>query len=345
MTHMMPRLLASAALLAASLAHGAGDPGSPAPLLAVVGKSLPGVVLHDAVTGRRLCEARLGVAPHEAAFTADGRTLVVPIYSSANIGQPGPDGHTIEFIRTSDCTVEHSLDTGEVKRPHYAERGPRSGLIYVTAEQDRAILIVDPAKRAIVGRLPTSSDKTHFFAISPDEQRIYTSNVSDGTLSVIDVPGRRLVATVDAGASNQRMTVSPDGRWFVTSLWQSGRIAFFRTADNELDFEIPVDGAPFVARFSPDGRYLYNMGMPPQGGGPGGIRVWRIDVATRQVIATSREDLGSGTGGLQVSPVDGLLYLTAYSCAVSVLDPITLLRVRSFEGPGTPDGLFFGPVR
>lgn len=317
----------------------AGQAASPRALMAVVSKGLPGVTLYDAATDTELCRAVMEVAPHEAAFSADGRMLYVPIYSSANIGQPGPDGHSINFMRTADCVIEHVLDTGEVKRPHYPELGP-DGLLYVTAEQQQSILVVDPVRRRVLGRIPTGSSNTHFFAITPDGRKLFTSNVGDGTLSVIDVPGRRLLGIVDAGASNQRMTVSPDGRWFVTSLWQSGRIAFFRTSDHALDFTVAVDGAPFVARFSPDGRYLYDMGMAP-GPQPAGIRVWKIDVATRQVVAQSTAVLGTGTGGLQINPVNRQLYLTAYSGQVSVLDPDTLALRRQFTAPDTPDGIFF----
>jgi DNA-binding beta-propeller fold protein YncE len=337
------QVVVALALSACAVPWPAPFPASRPVLMAVVSKALPGVTLFDAATDRQICQVKMDVAPHEAAFTRDGRLLIVPIYSSANIGQPGPDGHAINFMRTSDCGIEHVLDTGAIKRPHFAETGT-SGLVYVTAEQDQAILIVDPAKRAIVGQLPTGSRNTHFFALTPDEQRIFTSNVGDRTLSVIDVPGRRLLATVDAGASNQRMTVSPDGRWFVTSLWQSRKVAFYRVADHQLDFTVDIDGAPFVGRFSRDGKRLYNMGMEPNAQ-PAGIRVWKIDVATRQVVAQSSQKLGVGTGGIQVNPVNGLLYLTAYSGQVSVLDPDTLQLLRQFPAADTPDGIFFSANR
>ena len=336
-------LVITVASLLTACATGSGGEGEDSPpraLLAVVSKALPGVTLYDAATDQQICQAKMDVAPHEAAFSNDGRKLYVPIYSSANIGQPGPDGHTINFMRTSDCGIEFALDTGEVKRPHYAETG-RSGLLYVTAEQQQAILVVDPAKRAIIGRIPTGSSNTHFFALSQDERRIYTSNVNDRTLSVLDVPGRKLLATVDAGASNQRMTLSPDGRWFVTSLWQSRKIAFYRTADHQLDFAVDIDGGPFVSRFSPDGKALFNMGNAPPNAQPAGIRVWKVDTATRQVVATSSQPLGVGTGSLQVNPVNGQLYLTAYSGQVYVLDPDSLQVLRQFPAAETPDGLFF----
>ena len=330
------------ALLALSSCVAVPPPQTPV-LMAVVSKGLPGVTLFDAATDRQICQAKMDVAPHEAAFTRDERLLIVPIYSSANLGQPGPDGHAINFMRTGDCGIEHVLDTGPIKRPHFAQTGA-SGLVYVTAEQDQSILVIDVAKRAIVGQLPTGSRNTHFFALSRDEKRIFTSNVGDRTLSVIDVPGRKLLATIDAGASNQRMTLSPDGRWFVTSLWQSRKVAFYRTVDQKLDFTVDIDGAPFVGRFSPDGRYLYNMGMEPNAQ-PAGIRVWKIDLAARSVVAQSSDKLGAGTGGMQVNPVNGQLYLTAYSGQVSVLDPQTLKLVRQFPAADTPDGIFFSGRR
>jgi DNA-binding beta-propeller fold protein YncE len=333
-------LLLCPALLWACAATTSGVRKAPAALLAVVSKGLPGVVLYDAATDRQICEARMDVAPHEAAFSRDGKTLFVPIYSSANVGQPGPDGHSIEFMRTSDCSIEWSMDTGEYKRPHFIEQG-RSGLLYVTAEMKQSILVIDPKRRAISGAIPTGSSFTHFFAMTSDERRLFTSNVSDATLSVLDIPDRRLIAIVDAGASNQRMTVSPDDRWFVTSLWQSRKIAFYRTADLQPDFTVDIDGGPFVSRFSPDGRFLYNMGNAPPGSLPAGIRVWKVDMASRRVVATSSDALGTGTGGIQVNPANGQLYLTAYSGQVYVLDPVSLQLLRQFPTQATPDGLFF----
>jgi DNA-binding beta-propeller fold protein YncE len=312
--------------------------------MVVVSKGLPGIVLYDADSDKEICRATMTPAPHEAAFSHDGRTLFVPVYSPANIGQPGPDEHTIHFVRTSDCSIEYSLDTGVYKRPHFPEQGP-SGLLYVTAELKQSILIIDPKTHAIVGTLPTGSTSTHFFAMTRDEKKLFTSNVGAATVSVIDVPSRTLVSTVSTGARNQRMTVSPDDRWFVTSIGQARKVAFFRTSDYQRDFDVDVDGGPFVARFSPDGKALYDMGNAPRGATPAGIRVWKIDVASRTVVATSSEPLGNGTGGIQVSPVNGRVYITAYSGQVTELDPNTLKIVKQFDTAMTPDGLFFGTVR
>jgi YVTN family beta-propeller protein len=313
-------------------------------LMAVVSKGLPGVVLFDADTDQEICRATMAPAPHEAAFSRDGRILYVPVYSPANIGQPGPDEHTIHFVRTADCSIEASLDTGDYKRPHFPEAGP-SGMLYVTSELKESILLIDPNRHEIVGTMPTGSTSTHFFAMTGDEKKMFTSNVGAATVSVIDVPSRKLITTVSTGSGNQRMTVSPDDRWFVTSIGQGRKMSFFRTSDYQLDFDVTLDGGPFVARFSPDGRFVYNMGNAPRGATPAGIRVWKVDVASRQVVATSSEEIGQGTGGIQVNPVNGRVYLTAYSGTVTALDPNTLKIVKQIPVPPTPDGLFFGSRR
>src|SRR5262245_21598789 len=74
-------------------------------LMAVVSKGLPGITLYNADTDQEICKATMGLAPHEAAFSRDGKTLYVPVYSPANVGQPGPDEDMLHFIRTSDCQI------------------------------------------------------------------------------------------------------------------------------------------------------------------------------------------------------------------------------------------------
>ena len=88
------------------------------------------------------------------------------------------------------------------------------------------------------------------------------------------------------------MTVSPDDKWFVTNIGNTRKMAFYRTSDYQLDFDVELEGTPFVARFSPDGKAVYNMGNAPRGATPGGIRVWKVDVATKKVVATSSDNLG-----------------------------------------------------
>lgn len=229
-------------------------------LMMVVEKGLPGATIFDADTDQPICNANVGIlSPHEAAFSLDGRTAYVPVYGSTNVGVAGTDEHVIDFFRTSDCQRIASMDTGDYKRPHGIWVGP-SGTIYVTSEITQSILVIDPVKRQIIATIPTGSSYTHMFAMTNDEKTALTSNVMSKTVSLLDVQNRKLIKTIPTQTNNQRMTISPDQKWFVTSLGQEGKVAFYNTSDGELAFTVDIpDGSPFVGKFSADGLY-YEMG-------------------------------------------------------------------------------------
>jgi YVTN family beta-propeller protein len=357
------RALAALALLVvtAAVMLSAQTPAHPH-LLMVVAKQQPGIAIYDADTDQLICKSQpMGVSPHEAEFSTDGRMAYVPVYGSSSVGAPGTDEHEIQFVRTSDCQTVAKMDTGEYKRPHNVAVG-KSGLVYVTAELKESILVIDPQKREIIGTIPTGSTTTHMIALSADEKQMFTSNVMGKTLSVLDVPGRKLVKTIPTATNNQRMAISPDGKWFVTNLGQERKVAFYRTADGELDFSIELDGGPFVSKFSTDGKFLFVMGSgggargqaaaapPAAGAAPAGIggnlRAWKVDVGTRAVVATLAENLGSGAGSLAVNPFNGRVYFTAMAHdTMTVVDPATWTVAKQIKTEKNPDGLFFAAVK
>jgi hypothetical protein len=63
------------------------------------------------------------------------------------------------------------------------------------------------------------------------------------------------------------------------------------------------------------------------------------------VVARSTAALCTGTGSIQVNPLNGQLYTTAYTGQVSVLDSEDLGLLRQFTAPDTPDGIFFGRLQ
>lgn len=337
------RLLIESLLVVACLALAINESmsaGTHSRLMLVVSKRLPGITIYAADTEEPLCHATMGISPHEAAFSSDGRYAYVPVYGSSGVGQPGTDEHVIHFIRTSDCKEVGAVDTGNYKRPHGIAVG-QSGTIYVTAEIAESVLLINPHERRIVATIPTGSRTSHMLALTRDEKKIYISNVQSKTISVLDVPNRRLADTVQTGSENQRMTLSSDERWFVTSLGSDRAIAFYRVSDNQLDFTTPVDGAPFVAKFSADGKYLYDAGHVQRQ-----IRVWKIDVAERKVIATTTEDLGREAGSLEVNPFSHEVYVSDQATnKISAIDPESWKVKRQFSADRTPDCIVFTTVR
>jgi len=317
-------------------------------LMIVVEKALPGATIYDADTDEPICDMSMGtMSPHEAAFSLDGRTAYVPVYGSTNEGVPGTNGHEIDFFRTSDCKKIATIDTGKYERPHGMWVG-RSGTLYVTSEIAKSLLLIDPRQQEIVGAIPTGSEWTHMIAVTSDEKTVFTSNVRSKTISVLDIPNRKLGKTIPTSSNNHRMTISADQKWFVTSL-EEGKVLFYRISDGGLDFSVSVDGWAFVGKFAADGLY-YEMGsLAPRDSttwGTGPVRVWKIDPASHKVLASTTEDLGLGTGSLAINPFNKEIHVTAMTTnQIDVIDPTTLKVLKRLPTKQTPDGIEFTAVR
>jgi YVTN family beta-propeller protein len=69
------------------------------------------------------------------------------------------------------------------------------------------------------------------FDVSPDGRELWTADAQDGTLSVIDVPSKKVVATLDAkvvGAN--RLKFTPDGKYVAISSLRSGDLVIYDAA-------------------------------------------------------------------------------------------------------------------
>jgi YVTN family beta-propeller protein len=94
------------------------------------------------------------------------------------------------------------------------------------------------------------------FVISPDGQRIYTANNEAGSVSVLDVRARTLLATIPISKKVQRIWISPDGKFVFTQDQETPRIAVIDTATNAVVRSILLPRIPFSSAITKDGRWL-----------------------------------------------------------------------------------------
>ena len=307
----------------------------------VVSKRLPGITIYNADTHEAIGSATMEISPHEAVFSADGQYAYTPVYSNSGVGKPGTDGHILHFARASDCRIIGSLDTGQYKRPHSIVVGQGSGLLYITAELAESVIIVDPNRRQIIGAIPTGSNTSHMIAVTRDETKAYVSNVRAKTVSVLDLQNRQLIDTIDTDGENPRMTLSPGERWFATNLGPAKKIAFYRTADHGLDFTVPVEGTPFVSKFSADGQFLYTAGFADARRNA----AWKIDVMQRKVVASLSDGLGEDVGSLEVNPFTETVYISDQPTSeISEIDPETWQISKKIPTEPSPDAMAFAIV-
>ncbi|MFZ1139678.1 MAG: hypothetical protein WAN76_10890 [Candidatus Sulfotelmatobacter sp.] len=275
----MTWFLALSLIFAGLLTPTAAAPSSSSKgLLLVANKGDQTLGLIDPDAARQVATvAERGISGHEVAASPDGKRAFVPIYGNSGVGMPGTDGSTMVVIDLVEHKLIHTLDFGHGVRPHCAVFGPKDGLLYVTTELDKSVAVIDPLTLKIVGSAPTGQAESHMLAISPDGRKGYTANVGPGTVSVLDLAGRKTLTVIPVAGHVQRISVSLDGRWAFTSDTEKPRLAVIDTTTNKVDRWIALPGTGYGTAPTPDGKWLL-VAIP------GANEVAVVDIATTRVV-------------------------------------------------------------
>ena len=176
-------------------AHAAGS--EPSGLLLVANKGDRALGIIDPALGNQVAEIpEDGVTGHEVAASADGKYAFVPLYGSGGVGGRGTDGQLLRVINIAKREIAGTVDFGKGVRPHCAVFNHATGLLYVTTELDNSITVINPRTWKILGTVPTGQPESHMLAITSDGRRGYTANVGPGTVSVLDLEARKVLAVI-----------------------------------------------------------------------------------------------------------------------------------------------------
>jgi YVTN family beta-propeller protein len=227
--------------------------------LLVVNQGDSNVSIVDPTSGREvatIAEKTVGVHGHEIAVSADGRTAFVPIYGSSGVGSPGIDGHEMLVIDLPTKAIVWDIDFGHGVRPHFPVLDAASGLLYVTTELDNTVTVVDPQTRKIVGTVSTGQEQSHMLALSHDGKRGYTANVGPGTVSVLDLVGRKTVTVIPVAGKVQRISVSANDKLVFTADQTKPQLAVIDTATQRVKTWVALPGLGYGTAPTEDGHWL-----------------------------------------------------------------------------------------
>jgi DNA-binding beta-propeller fold protein YncE len=249
-----------ATLLALSLtvaALGAAHAGDAHGWLLVTNKADQTLSIVDPATNKQVATLpEGGNTCHELATTPDGKRAFMPIYGDSGVGKPGTDGQLLRVVDVAKREITNTLDYGHGVRPHCAVYNQATNLLYVTTEIDNSVSIIDPVALKIVGSIPTGEPESHMLAVTRDGKRGYTANVSTGTVSVLDLEGKKLVTTIPISAKTQRISLSVDDRWVFTSDQTKPQLVVIDTKTNEVANRIDIPDFGYGTAPTPDGKSL-----------------------------------------------------------------------------------------
>jgi YVTN family beta-propeller protein len=195
---------------------------------------------------------------HELLVVPETGTAYVPIFGDGIHGRNPNPGHLLCVIDLKNRTHAADIDLRPYIAPHTLKLGP-DGLIYITCENSAVVAVIDRSTNTVVDAIDSGSSNGHRLIIASDGQRLYTENEEDSTVSVIDLPKRKLLGKISTPRALAGITISPDGRTVIAVDDIEPTLFLIDTAAGKVDATMRLEGVPEaaqIARYSPDNKVL-----------------------------------------------------------------------------------------
>ena len=342
---MKPSLKCALAVCLAAAAGWACAQETPKTALLALSKKDHTLSIVDPVSMKVLATVPVGEDPHEVVASSDGKTAYVSNYGFGAF-------HTLTMIDLVGQKPAGVIDLGALRGPHGLDFV--GGKVWFTAEAAKAIGRYDPRTEKIDWILGTGQNRTHMIYVFPDEKRILTTNVSSGTVTIMDhtegraggpppggahspgpppaPPGGDWVLTVvPVGHGSEGFDVSPDGKEAWVANAGDGTVSVIdldaKKVVATLDADVP--GANRL-EFTPDGkRVLISM--------LSGTGLVVMDASTRKVVERLSDIHASG-GILMQADGERAYVACGHDGYVAVVDLKTMKMMGKVAVAG-PDGL------
>ncbi len=282
----------------------------------------------DPATLTVLARIPVGGDPHEVIASSDGKTAYVSIYGGGSL-------HEINIIDLVAMKPLTTIDT----RPLFGPHGLTfvNGKVWFTAEGSKAVGRYDPATEKFDWCMGTGQDRTHMIYVSSDGKKIYTANVSSGTVSLLtktNIGNREdwSQTIISTGKGTEGFDVSPNGNELWAAASDDGKISVIDL--NAKKVAATIDAKVFGAnrlKFTPDGKMVFISSLRS-----GALTIY--DAKSRKEI--KQLNIGSGAAGIVMDPNGSRAFVACSpDNSVAVVDLKTLEVTGRIDVGGNPDGL------
>jgi YVTN family beta-propeller protein len=191
---------------------------------------------------------------HELLAMPETGRAYVPIFGDGIHGRNPNPGHLVCVFDLHKRAHIDTIDLRPLSAPHTPKLGP-DGLIYITCENSAAVAVIDRSTHKVIDAIDSGSTNGHRLIISPDGERLYTENEEDATVSVIDLPRRKLLGKIRTPHALAGIAISPDGKTLVTVDDEEPALILIDTKSETVTRSVPLEGVPRpaqIVRYSPD---------------------------------------------------------------------------------------------
>jgi DNA-binding beta-propeller fold protein YncE len=195
---------------------------------------------------------------HELLVIPESDRAYVPIFGDGIHGRNPNPGHTLWVVDLVSRKLVTGIDLSPHIAPHTLRLAP-DGLIYITCENSAKIAAIDPKTNSVVDAIDSGSTNGHRLCITDDGKRLYTDNEEDATISVIDLPSRKLIGKIATPQPLAGIAVTGSGKTVAAVSDASPVVFMIDPAQSKVTRTLPLEGVPKaaqIARYSPDEKLL-----------------------------------------------------------------------------------------
>jgi len=280
--------------------------------------------------GKLLASASVGAHPHEMVLSSDGRYVYTTDNGTMKIEQEGTGGNTVSIIDVLGRKKVGEISTGKYRRPHGIDLDRKTGNLLVSCELPDQLLVIDPAKRAVIGNYDTKGKTSHMVTIARDGRWAFVSNSSSSNVSALDLSSGA-VKPIPTGTRPEGSALSKDGQLLYVVNREAEQITIIDTVKKEAVDRIKTGKGPVRVALTPDSRLVVFALMHENA-------VEFADAATRKALG--KVSLGGSPVSLSISPDGQLAFASAQDIdivyVISIKDRKVVREIKTAAGAG-PD--------
>jgi YVTN family beta-propeller protein len=328
------------------------------------------LALVDPASLKVIARLPVGTDPHEVIASTDGTRAYVTIYGGGSL-------HELDILDLVGQKALPVYDTKPLMGPHGVDYN--GGKVWFTAEGSKSIGRYDPATGQTDWVMGTGQDRTHMIFVTSNGKRVYTTNVSSGTVSILvdtvmqmrmgpppGAPGGA-PGNPPGGAPGNPPGGAPGGGMpppgpgpRAREDWSETVIPVSRGSEG---FDVSPDGSELWTAASDDGsiaiidvwgkRLVTKLDAHVQGANrlkftPDGGQVFVTSLGSGDLAifdAKTRKEvkrlkIGHGAAGILMDPIGGRAFVACSADSyLAIVDLKTLEVTGKLDVGGVPDGL------
>jgi YVTN family beta-propeller protein len=226
--------------------------------LIMVDKRAAKVRFFDPKSLTEISNIEIGINPHELVISPDHTTAYITIYGDGVYAKNPNPGHQIAIIDLASRKATGFIDLSPYKAPHGIQIG-QDGMLYVSCDQERKVLVVDPKARAVKAAIDTEGT-AHWVALLPDSSKAYATNKQDRRfISVLDLKTNKMVGQTPIPNGTQAAATSPDGKTLLVVDYTAPELVVIDTKTDKVTGRVTLEGSTkggFRVWYSPDGSKI-----------------------------------------------------------------------------------------